>query len=157
MARVAEAQLAGIIEELSLLFEKSGMPRIAGRIVGWLLVCDPPYLSIDELRKLTGASKASVSTMTRLLMHMQLVERASAPGRRQMLFQIQPGAWSRSEEAQIALIRSFSDIAARLDGALAGASRERRARVLDMRENYRFWERELPRLVAKLRRKEGRK
>jgi DNA-binding transcriptional regulator GbsR (MarR family) len=156
MARNAEQQLAGLIEELSLLFEKSGMPRIAGRIVGWLVVCDPPYASIDELRHLTGASKASVSTMTRLLEHMELLERASVPGRRQILFQIRPGAWSHSQEAQIALIQRFSDIAERIDRALAGSSRERRARVLDMRENYRFWERELPRLIEKLRKQERR-
>ena len=37
------------VEEVGLLFEHAGLPRMAGRILGWLLICDPPHQSPGEL------------------------------------------------------------------------------------------------------------
>ena len=48
-------------------FEQIGYPRMAGPILGWLLICDPPVQSTGELADVLGASKESLSTMTRLL------------------------------------------------------------------------------------------
>ena len=31
------------IEEVGLLFERDGFPRMSGRIFGWLLISNPPY------------------------------------------------------------------------------------------------------------------
>jgi hypothetical protein len=34
------------IERSGLFYEAAGGPRTAGRILGWLLICDPPHQSI---------------------------------------------------------------------------------------------------------------
>ena len=41
--------LAPYIEDVALYWEQHGLPRIAGRIIGLLLVCDPPHRSAAEL------------------------------------------------------------------------------------------------------------
>ena len=37
------------VEEAGIVFEQTGLPRMAGRIFGWLLICDPPHQSTDQL------------------------------------------------------------------------------------------------------------
>ena len=31
------------VEDVGVVFEKTGLPRMAGRMFGWLLISDPPY------------------------------------------------------------------------------------------------------------------
>ena len=62
------------VEDVGLLLEQGGILAWPGRIVGWLLICDPPHQSTSQLAQVLGASKASISTMTRLLIQMGLVE-----------------------------------------------------------------------------------
>ena len=52
------AELA-FVEEFGRLLEEEGAPRIAGRILGWLLICEPPYQSFNDLVGVLGASKGS--------------------------------------------------------------------------------------------------
>ena len=89
------------VEDFSLYFEQMGYPRMAGRILGWLLICDPPVQSAGELADVLGASKGSLSTMTRLLIQVGLIERAGVPGRRRDYFRIKPGAWPQLIKVQM--------------------------------------------------------
>ena len=45
------------VEEVALVFEEIGLIRMAGRILGWLLISNPPYQSADELAEALQASK----------------------------------------------------------------------------------------------------
>src|SRR5262245_10612167 len=82
------ALLRHFVEEMGLHFEYGGIPRMAGRIFGHLLVCDPPEQSAEELARSIQASRASVSTMSRLLIQTGLIERQVFPGKRHDLFRI---------------------------------------------------------------------
>ena len=74
------------VEKAGLLWENDGLPRIAGRIYGLILITEEP-LSLDEIADSLGVSKASVSTDTRLLERMGFVERVSKPGDRKDYYQ----------------------------------------------------------------------
>ena len=74
------------IEDFGLLFEESGHPRMAGRILGCLLISDQPYLSSTEISEILQASKGSLSTMTRFLLQMGLIERVGLAGHRRDYF-----------------------------------------------------------------------
>lgn len=69
------------IEHMGQLFERDGMARIAGRIFGRLLLVEEP-LNLDGLSEALQVSKASVSTNTRLLESVGLIERLTFPGDR---------------------------------------------------------------------------
>ena len=56
------------IEDIGLYFERLGLPRMAGKILGVLLISDPPAQSITEIGEKLNASKSSISTMSRLLL-----------------------------------------------------------------------------------------
>jgi len=58
------------------------------------------------------ASKGSISTMTRLLIQISLIERVALSGDRRDYFQIKPNAWtemSRQQQVKIAAFQKLAD------------------------------------------------
>lgn len=139
------------VEEVGLYFERLGLTRMSGRIMGWLLVCDPPPQTIDDLAKALQASKGSISTMTRALIQMGIVERFSIPGQRRNLYRIRPGGWAAVVENGIDEYGRFRRLAERGLCLLEGESAEARARLEDVRDIYAFFEREMPGLIEKFK------
>lgn len=137
------------IEDVALFFEQEGLPRMAGRILGWLLISDPPHQSIDELAQVLQASKGSISTMTRLLIQVGLVERVALPGERRDHFRIKPGAWSqiiKQEGFRAGATRALTERGLEL---LDGADSELKQRLKEAHELYAFLEREYSNLLDK--------
>lgn len=81
------------VERWGLRFEEDGLPRSAGRIWGWLLVCEPGGQSLAELCDAVGVSKGTASTSTRLLEGQGLLERIPVPGSREAHYRIPPDAF----------------------------------------------------------------
>ena len=70
------------IEDMGDLMDEHGMPHMAGRVIGALLVCDPPHRSLDELAEELQASKGAISMSTQLLIRLGVIEKISIPGER---------------------------------------------------------------------------
>ncbi|MCD8486599.1 MAG: MarR family transcriptional regulator [Desertifilum sp.] len=132
------------VEEVGLMFERVGLPRMAGRIFGWLLISQPSHQSMSELTEVLQASKGSISTMTRLLIQLRLIDRVSLPGERRDYFCIKPGAWSQINQSQIERIQAFRQLADKGLQLLADREPRDRLRLEEMRDIHAFWERELP-------------
>lgn len=75
------------IEQMGLLTEEVGMPRIAGRIMGLLLLTESP-LDLEGIAERLQISHGSVSTNTRLLEQLGVVERLTTPGDRRVRFRL---------------------------------------------------------------------
>lgn len=82
------------VERMALICEKEGMPRIAGRIFGYLLATDQTF-SLDELGERLQASKASVSTNARMLEQFGMVQRVSVLGDRRDFYRVQDDPWEQ--------------------------------------------------------------
>jgi DNA-binding transcriptional regulator GbsR (MarR family) len=140
------------VEDFSLYFEQMGYPRMAGRILGWLLICDPPVQSAGELADVLGASKGSLSTMTRLLIQVGLIERAGLPGRRRDYFRIKPGAWPQLIKVQMQSMTGLHQMVERGLAMLTiteGRAPESTQRLQEAHDLYAFLERELPALLSR--------
>jgi DNA-binding transcriptional regulator GbsR (MarR family) len=137
-------ELIHFIEEVGLMFELVGLPRMAGRIFGRLLISDPPWQSSAELVDVLQASKGSISTMTRLLIQISLIERISLPGDRRDYFQIKPNAWMQMTEQRLAQVAAFRQLAERGLTLMENTAPHLRGRLQEMHDVHVFWERELP-------------
>lgn len=147
-----DEDVAKYIEEVALFWEGQGLPRIAGRILGLLLVCDPPWRSPTELVDELGASKGSVSTMTRLLLEAGTIERvAPHPGDRATYYQLSPGSLERKLERRIHTMVGFRALAEQGLQLLEHAPADQRARLETVASLYAFLERELPLLLERWR------
>ena len=121
-----------------------GYPRMAGRILGWLLICDPPAQSAGGLADVLGASKGSLSTMTRLLIQVGLIERAGLPGRRRDYFRIKPGTWPQLIKVQMQSMTGLHQMVERGLAMLDAEGRgppESTQRLQEAHDLYAFLER----------------
>ena len=75
------------IEKFGLLIEDEGLPRIAGRIMGYLLLSKKPSQAAELAAELM-VSHGSVSTNTRLLERLNVIQRVAVAGERAAAYQI---------------------------------------------------------------------
>ena len=143
--------LVAFVEEVALFFEQAGMPRIAGRILGYLLVCNPPYRSATQLSEELGVSKGSVSTMARMLRTTGLLEPAPVPGERATYLRIRDDGFEAVFEHQIRQVSAFGTLASRGLALMGDASPDRTHRLRTLGAIYGFYEREMPRLLERWR------
>ena len=139
------------VEEWGLLFEQSGLPRMAGRVLGWLLVCAPPEQTAAQLLDALAASKGSISTMTRLLERFGVVERVGLPGDRRTYFRVAPGAFTTMMEDKLRYVTAWKELASRGLALLKRSPRERGRRLQGVHDFYAFLEREFPALIRRWR------
>lgn len=137
------------IETVGISFELVGLPRMAGRILGWLLISNPPYQSPGELADVLQASKGSISTMTRLLTQLGLIERTSLPGQRRDYLRIKPNAWAELTKQRITQIATFREIAAQGLKLLDDSPPQLRQRLEEMHDVHAFLEQELPLMMKR--------
>jgi DNA-binding transcriptional regulator GbsR (MarR family) len=115
------------VERAGLLWEADGLPRIAGRIVGLMIIAEEP-LSLDEIADALGVSKASASTDTRLLERLGYLERMSKPGDRKDYYCSSEKSFEGGLVERVKRVRQFEQLIR--DGrqlAVAPAVRERLA------------------------------
>jgi DNA-binding transcriptional regulator GbsR (MarR family) len=122
-------QIEDWVERVAAAFAQHfGLPPITGRILGWLLICDPPEQSAGEIADAIGASRASLTTSMRLLTAGEFVRRRHRPGERTTFFRIDDGAWERVIRQRIIGMASLREITEDAM-ALIGPDSERAARV----------------------------
>lgn len=138
------------VEDISLYFEQMGLPRMAGRVLGVLLICDPRAQSLTDLCGLLLASKSSVSTTTRLLSEMDLIERVPSPVPRQVYFQFKPGGWTVFIRQRFKLWASLHQIAEPGLELLQGSDPAVRERLQQAHSMFSLIEEELPTLLERV-------
>lgn len=128
--RPPDPDQAAWVEELALALEALHIPRMGGRILGHLLVCDEPHQSLDDLALALRASKASMSTTTRLLTGLGYLEPVAVPGQRRDHYRIRAGAWLEPTRHHVALLTRVREISERRLGTDSGDQRP----VAELRE-----------------------
>lgn len=137
------------VESISHGFEQMGLPRMAGRVLGVLLISDPPEQSLTGLCARLDASKSAVSTMTRLLVEMNLIERAPSPVPRQICFRFKPGGWAFFIRERIRLWVSMRQIAGQGLALLKDSDPALRDRLQEAYDMFSVTEEEMPALLGR--------
>jgi biotin operon repressor len=124
-----------------------GFPPMAGRLMGYLMICDPPQQSIDELADALMASRSAITGAVKMLEAYGFVARTRRAGERVDRVSANPDAMeprnfdSRLFEEQGALFREGLAL-------LAGAPPERRAVLSELVALADFLAERLPRVLA---------
>lgn len=80
-------------EEISLIWEMTGTSRMDGRVLGYLMIMDQPYISSADLATALSASTGAVSMATRRLIDTNYIRRHSVPGDRSHYFKAEEDPW----------------------------------------------------------------
>lgn len=135
------------VEDTGLYFEKIGLSRMGGRIIGWLLVCDPPHQTMGDLVDALQASKSSISTSLRMLEQYSLIQKFSRPGERRDYYRLAPDIWVWSFKSRLHLITEMRQLAEHGLALLEDEPLEQRRRLELMRDVNNYLEREFPKLL----------
>ena len=122
---------------------------MAGRILGWLMISDPPDQSATELAEVLQASKGSISTMTRLLLQMGFIERIAMPGNRRDHFRLKSGAWIEMIRQTVYELTAMRELAERGLKLSTNKDQHLQERLTEARDLYAFLEREYPLLIER--------
>jgi DNA-binding transcriptional regulator GbsR (MarR family) len=138
-------------DRLALLFENDGLPPIAGRIFGLLLLSEDA-LSLDELADDLGVSKASASTNARLLAQLGVVEQVRRTGSRRDYYRMMPDVFERSMAQRLARWQRFTEAIGEGRRTLPLASAEVRERLERYESAYGYMVDAIGRALAQWRR-----
>ncbi len=99
------------IEETGMLFEKLGVTRMSGRILGYLMVCDKEMVCFEELTQALQAAKSSISTNIKALIHLNYVKPKTVPGDRKTYYMLSPDInWVDNLKNRIELLKQMNSL-----------------------------------------------
>jgi DNA-binding transcriptional regulator GbsR (MarR family) len=142
-------ELVSFADEIGLLHEELGLPRAWGRVLGWLLVCEPDDQSAEDLAAILHVSRGSVSMATRSLIRMGVVERQAKRGDRRTYYRIRPGTWAAVFEQQIQSTTKMRQLAQQGLELLNNEPAPRRDRLRELHDFTKFYERECLALITR--------
>ena len=136
-------------EEAGVVLAGMGMPQAYGKLLGWLLICNPAAQSGAELVAALGLSKGSVSAGLRQLETSGLVRRVAMPGRRGSFYEMTPDAIMRAAGSEkFTIFRQLMDRGLEVVGGDDAPGAER---LRTTRDFYAFIETEMPKLIQRFK------
>jgi len=135
------------VEHVGRFWESLSMSRTAGRILGWLMICEPAYQSATDLVNTLEISTGSVSTQVRLLERIGLVERITFRGDRARYYQLPDHVWAKTLNTELDRIRQMRTLA---EAGSALVPTTRPERITELGAIAQFFEDEWPDLLARM-------
>lgn len=145
------------IEDMGLFCEQTGLTRMAGRILGVLLISDPEDQSLNDICDALGVSKSAVSTTTRMLMNEGLVEQVPSPVPRRDYYRFRKGGWMGFLRKRMEILAAIHDITDRGLALLDGKDDSLKSRLNEAHEVFEFVDSEFPGWMAKLESRSARR
>lgn len=109
MADKTEHAIAEFVEQMGLILQAEGLPRIAGRIMGLMIMHGGPF-GFSEMAERLSVSRASISTNTRLLEDLGVIERTATPGDRQDYFRLSRQPYARMLRGVVRRMRRAREV-----------------------------------------------
>lgn len=122
---------------------------MGGRLLGWLLVCEPAHQSAAQLASALSASTGSISGTTGLLLRYGLIDRVAFPGDRRQYFVLRPGLWWQMMQQRLTAVHAFRELAEQ--GARVTDSPSALARLREVGDFYQYLEQALAEGMARWR------
>jgi DNA-binding transcriptional regulator GbsR (MarR family) len=139
---------AEFIEAMGMTYEAFGLTRMEGRLLGALLVADPPEQSAEDLAETLQASRGSISSAVRRLELVGIVRRLSKAGERKDFFQMVPDAWNQMMHKRVAAMTALRQLMEQGLAAVQDKSTESKRNLQEAVVFYRFWEESLDLLIS---------
>lgn len=132
MAAAGDGVTREFIDGIGRVFAEGNFPEIAGRIFGALVVAVPAEQTVEEIMEATGASRASVSTMTRFLITAGMVEQAPKGRDRRIRYRLPRSAWTPFITTRIATYGRLHDLSRATRDGMEAVGQEPPARLKEM-------------------------
>ena len=135
------------VEEMGQFLAGLGMTPMAGRMWGWLLICEPTEQTAADIAEALQASRGAISGTARILANAGLIRRGTKPGDRREYFSAPPEALETMIGSAASIYRQMRSIAERGLAATTDRPPAARARLEEFRDVMAFVEEEVPALI----------
>jgi DNA-binding transcriptional regulator GbsR (MarR family) len=147
MATVLTPAQSAFIEEMGQFLGGYGMTPMAGRMWGWLLLCEPPEQTAAEIAEALQASRGAISGTARILTQAGFIRRTTKRGDRREYFSSPPEALDSMLSNAAVIYRRLREIAEHGLAAAEASSPSVQARLHEFRDIAAFIELEVPRAI----------
>ncbi len=130
-----EVALEEFVERLGLVARADGLPSIAGRIMALLVIHGGPF-SFADLAQHLKVSRGSISTNTRLLENLGVIERVARLGDRQDYFQLRPQPYKELLRGSLTRLYKAHEVVADAQRKLPNDWNDAQARLADLGAFY---------------------
>ena len=138
------------VEEIGVAFDKTGFPPVVGRVVGFLLLADPPHQTFYAIQEFLGASKSSISNALNVLMDKCIVDYVTFSGDRKRYFRLNIDSWLENTKEKM---EKMSQVDAILFDTLKYRDPDKYPEFVDGLKKilsfHMFIAEEMPKLIAK--------
>jgi len=138
---------SAFVEEMGQVLASYGMTPMAGRMWGWLLICEPPEQTAADIAEALQASRGAISGTARILTGAGFIRRTTRRGDRREWFNAEPDALESFLRNAGRIYAQLRGIAERGLDAIADRPPASRARLEEMRDLLAFIEAELPGII----------
>ena len=135
MKNAQKVVIEEFVEQLGLIAQADGLPRIAGRILGIMVIHGGPF-SFSELGLALKVSRGSISTNTRLLENLGVIERTTRPGERQDYFRLHANPYVELMRGLQNRMKKARHIVADTKDKLSAGDRDMQNRLTDLCNFY---------------------
>jgi hypothetical protein len=122
------------------------VPPMTGRVMGWLLICDPPQQTVAEIADALHASRSAIGSAISMLETWGSVQRSRVPGERADRIALHFAGVAGALEAP-AEYGALAALARHGIAVLENAPPERRSRLVEMAAFAEFLLEAMPRLA----------
>lgn len=141
------------IEQMGMSSQADGIPRIAGRILGYFIIYGGP-VSFAHLAKELQVSRGSVSTNARTLTAFGFIERVTKPGDRQDYYQLAESPFVKLLEGYMEKMRRMEEIFLQADNNIPAHMHATHQRLGQMKQFYTLAIQSNDKLLEQLRQSE---
>jgi DNA-binding transcriptional regulator GbsR (MarR family) len=144
-----------LVEDMALLLESWGFPRMPGRVLILLMATERDSLDAGELADGLGVSPAAISGAVRYLVDVGLVVPRPHPGRRRAAYAIPNAAWYEASVLKSDFLQRVADRARNGAKTLGGEATAAGARFAEMADFFEFIAGEIPEMLTRWRARTG--
>lgn len=83
-----DKNIESFIEESAILLEAIGFTRMAGRIIGYIMIMEKDMIAFNDITKELKASKSSISTNLHVLLNANFIIKKTNPGDRKTYYSV---------------------------------------------------------------------
>ncbi len=140
------------VEKLGFHSEAQGHPRMGGRVMGWLLVCEPPHQSVAEIAMALQSSRSAVNAVVNRMVEFGMFEPVAIPGERSTYYRMNSDGGELIFANMVANMRNLRELAEAGLEALSWREPAANQRLDDLRAFHLFMEQEMPRMLQRWKR-----
>lgn len=144
-----ESKIKEQVEKIGIVCDKDGFPPLAGRLLGFLMLAEPPHKTFDEIVEFLQASKSAVSNTLKFLESQKMVDYITFPGDRKRYFRMNVESWAQVVGQRLEFLKAMQARVKEVLNFRSGDFPEFNAGLYNIALLYQTFIDELPRIIQK--------